>query len=84
MTLKELKKALEENKLVIGSERTLKEMRRSKAKEVFMAKNCPEDIKKQVGHYAKIAKIELTELDKTNEELGVLCKKPFSINLCYY
>jgi large subunit ribosomal protein L30e len=84
MTLKDLRDALKENKLVIGTERTIKNLKKGKVKEVFMAKNCPEHIKKQVRHYCKISKTTLTELDKTNEELGVLCKKPFSINICHY
>lgn len=84
MSLKELKSAIKENKIIIGTERTIKESKKGKPKEVFIAKNCPEDIKKQLKHYCNISKITFTELEETNEELGILCKKPFSINSCYY
>ena len=84
MTLKELKDAIKEKKVVIGTERTIKELKRGKPTKVFIAKNCPEILKKQVRHYCKLSKIELAELEESNEEMGTLCKKPFSINLCYY
>jgi large subunit ribosomal protein L30e len=84
MSITNLKKAIKDKKLTIGTERTIKTLKNGKLKEVFMASNCPEEIKKQVRNYAKIAKVELTELEETNEELGTMCKKPFSINLCYY
>ncbi|MFH1376772.1 MAG: 50S ribosomal protein L30e [Candidatus Woesearchaeota archaeon] len=83
MTIKELKAAIKENKVIMGTERTIKDIKRGKPKEVFIAKNCQEDLKKQIKHYCKLSKITLTELDETNEELGTLCKKPFSINMCY-
>lgn len=84
MGIKELKTAIKENKLVMGTEKTIKDLKRGKVTEVFVSKNCPEDLKRQIRHYCKLSKIMLSELEETNEELGTLCKKPFSINICYY
>ncbi len=75
--------ALKKGKIVIGTEVTLKALKNGKAKSVFLAKNCPEDLRKQIKKYCDISGVELNELDQTNEELGSTCKKPFSINCCY-
>tara|TARA_Y100000310_G_scaffold308868_1_gene352407 strand:- start:2165 stop:2410 length:246 start_codon:yes stop_codon:yes gene_type:complete len=79
-----LSDALKQGKVVIGTESTLKALKNGKVKEVFLAKNCPEDLKKQIERYCEISGAKLNKLDQTNEELGVTCKKPFSINSCYY
>jgi len=84
MSLNNLKKAIKENKLIIGTERTLKALKQGTTKEVFISKNCPEDLRKQVKHYGEVSGISISELEETNEEIGTLCKKPFSINLCCY
>lgn len=84
MSLKNLNNALKENKLFVGTESTLKALKKGKVKEVFISKNCPEYIKKRIKNYSEISESIYTELDLTNEDLGILCKKPFSINCCFY
>ncbi len=84
MSLENLKKALKEKNLIIGTDRTLKELKKGKAKEVFVSRNCPADLKKQVTKYGEISGVKVTQLKETNEEIGSICKKPFSINLCCY
>lgn len=84
MTAENLKKAITEKTFVIGTERTLKELKNGKVKEVFLAKNCPELIKKKVQKYSEVIKVKIIQLTETNEEVGSLCKKPFSINICCY
>ena len=82
MSLENLKKAIKEDTLTIGTERTLKALKQGKTKEVFVSKNCSDSLKEQVKKYGEISGIKITELDETNEEIGTLCKKPFSVNLC--
>ncbi len=84
MSLDNLKKAIKENKLIIGTERTLKALKQGTAKEVFVSKNCPEDLRAEIKNYGEISGITISELEETNEEIGALCKKPFSVNLCCY
>ncbi|MCD4760148.1 ribosomal L7Ae/L30e/S12e/Gadd45 family protein [archaeon] len=84
MTIDNLKKATKEKKLIIGTERTIKKLKTTTVKEVFISKNCPPALKKEVKKYGEIAGIQITELKETNEEIGAICKKPFSINLCCY
>lgn len=84
MSLADLKKAVKEEKLIFGTDRTLKMIRRGKAKKVFISSNCPKQVREDIKHYAGIADIEVEELKEPNEELGIICKKPFPISvLCY-
>ena len=79
-----LQKAVKEQKLIIGTKESMKAIKNGKAKEVFLSKNVPDDVREEVKKYAEIEGIKVNELDKDNVELGALCKKPFSIGvLCY-
>ncbi|MFA5142444.1 MAG: ribosomal L7Ae/L30e/S12e/Gadd45 family protein [Candidatus Woesearchaeota archaeon] len=76
-----IKKALDEKTLVIGLEKTLSALKVGKMGEVFFAVNCPQDVKDDIAHYCKLQGKEAVELAITNEELGIACKKPFSISV---
>lgn len=80
----DLKEILKEKTLTLGTERTIKMIKQGKVKEIFMASNCPETTKKEIKYLAKIGNIKVVELKEANDEIGVICKKPFSIAvLCY-
>lgn len=81
MSMKELKEALEDKNLTIGTETTLKKLRNGELKTIFLAKNCPSKVRDTIKHYAKISKVNVLELDIKNEELGIICKKLFSISV---
>ena len=84
MTLKdinEIKKSLDTKKLIIGANETIKNIKLGKVSIVYLSNNCHEDIKKDIERYSKIAKIDFSVLNKSSEELGVICKKPFSITV---
>lgn len=83
MSLEKLKKALKDKTLKIGTDVTLKALRNGKAKTVFLSSNCPEILLKQIQKYTKLVGVDLVKLDISNEELGAVCKRPFSINMCY-
>jgi len=84
MSLENLKKALKEGKVVFGTERTLKMMKDGKVKEVVICSNCKEAAEKEIMHDADVLGIKVVKAKENNEELGILCKKPFSISvLCY-
>lgn len=78
-SLQELKKALEEKKLIFGLDRTMKGLKSSRIKNIVVCSNCPADIKEDLVYNAKIANAKIHDLKKTNEEIGTICKKPFSI-----
>jgi large subunit ribosomal protein L30e len=75
----EIKKHVKEGRLVLGKEKTMKLLRSGGLAKVFMASNCQQDLKDDLGHYASLADVELVEVPLSNEELGTLCKKPFFI-----
>ena len=66
-------------KLVIGSNKTIKYLKLSKIAKVFLAKNVPEDIRSDIIYYAKLSGAETIDLDLTNEELGAVLRKPFKV-----
>lgn len=77
----DLKDAMTKKKLVIGTDLTIKKLKLGKISKVYLSKNCTVEMKNDIERYSKLAKIEMVQLDKSNEELGVICKKPFYISV---
>jgi len=48
-------------------------------KKIFVASNCQPMLMNDLKRYSKISDIELLETKIPNDELGTVCKKPFSI-----
>lgn len=79
--VREIREMIEKRKAIIGADRVLKELYKNNLKKVFVASNCPQRLSKDVDYYAGLNKIEVVKLAQQNEELGVICKKPFSISV---
>jgi large subunit ribosomal protein L30e len=77
----ELKKLLESKKLILGTDETVKFLRQGKVKKIFLASNCSPQVKDDLAQYCKVGNVECVELSQSNEEIGVLCKKPFAISV---
>lgn len=77
----EIKKNLKTDKLVIGTDKTVKLLKLGKLAKVFIANNTPEITENDLNYYSRINNVEISKLKIDNEELGVLCKKPFSISV---
>ena len=77
----EIKKLLDAGSLVIGGERTLKNMKNGKVKKVFLSKNCNNNVCDDIKRYAELSKVEISELDMSSDELGAICRKPFGISV---
>ena len=75
----EIKKALAENKITIGAREVMRKLKMEKPKLVVIAQNCPENIRKDVEYYAKLAGVKVEVFNGTGKELGVFCGKPFPI-----
>ncbi len=80
-SLTEFRKLLKSKSLIIGTERTLKNLKRGNVQKVFLSSNCPEKVKDNVNHYISSNKAEVVKLQYPNDELGTICKKPFSISV---
>ncbi len=79
--IEEIRNALKKNNLVIGSKQTIKMLKQSKIEKVFLTTNCPEQVREDIENYSKINKVELVNLSYPNDELGVFCKKQYSISV---
>jgi large subunit ribosomal protein L30e len=75
----ELRNAIKENNVIIGANQAIKSIKLKKAKSVFVASNCPDNIKNDLEHYSKLSGIKFEKFDGTAKQLGVLCGKPFSV-----
>ena len=75
------KKIVDEKKIIIGYNRTLKMIKRGEVEKIFLAKNVPENIKKDIEYYQKFGNFEVEVLNYSNEEVGLLLKKPFKISV---
>ena len=77
----EIKKMLKKGGFIIGTEKTIKRMKLGKVEKVFVSSNCPAKVEKDISHYAQLSGTEFHKVEYPNDELGVICKKPFSISV---
>ncbi|HLC74762.1 MAG TPA: ribosomal L7Ae/L30e/S12e/Gadd45 family protein [Candidatus Nanoarchaeia archaeon] len=77
----EVKQAIKEGNAVIGLQRTLKLLKQKKIKKIFLASNTAKLTKEDIAHYSKLANVTVADLELKNEDLGTICKKPFSISV---
>ena len=82
--MEDIKKALQEEKVIIGKDRVLKKLRIRKLEKVYLASNCPLQAREDIKHLAKIYNIKVVEAKEDNEQLGIICKKQFSISVLGY
>ncbi len=76
----EIRKLLGSDKLVIGTDRVLKAVRKGGVAKVVLAENAPAALREQLERYKRLGgAFELAEAGIPNDEFGTLCKKPFSI-----
>lgn len=76
----EIRKLLGSDRLIIGTDRVLKSARKGDAARIILANNAPETLRRELARYKELgAAFELEEAGMPNNELGTLCKKPFSI-----
>ncbi len=75
--LTELRKHVSGSKLVLGTAEVLKLLKQGKLAKVFVASNALPAVNDSLDSLK--ADCEVVRLEIPNDELGVLCKKPFSI-----
>ena len=79
--VEEIRKLLGSKGLIIGTELTLKNLKIGKILKVFVSSNCAEAVRKDIDYYAGLSSAKVIVLEEPNDELGVICKKPFSISV---
>ena len=80
-SLTDIKKDLKTRKVVIGTKIVIKNLRINKLEKIYIASNCNESSKKELEYYSKLLKIPVIKLKQLNDELGVICKKQYSISM---
>ena len=79
--VQELKQALDTDKVIIGTDRTIKSLKQGNIVRIYLSENVSNDIKDDLEHYAKLSDVEIIELPYPNDEFGTVCKKPFAISV---
>ncbi|MBI2542530.1 ribosomal L7Ae/L30e/S12e/Gadd45 family protein [Candidatus Woesearchaeota archaeon] len=77
----EIKKMMKSGGVIIGTEKTVKSLKLGKIQKILLSSNCPAQVEKDISYYAGLSGTELHKIDYPNDELGVICKKPFSISV---
>ena len=81
ITSTEIKKMLKSANFIIGTKRTIKNLKLGRVQKVLVSSNCPAKVENNLNYYAQLSGAEYHKLDFPNEELGIICKKPFSISV---
>lgn len=77
----ELKKLLVDDKLVLGGERALKLLRDKVLVKVYFSSDVSDVARERISHLCDMLGVPFESLDKSGEEIGVICRKPFSISV---
>ena len=81
ITSAEIKKMIKAGNVMIGTGRAIKSLKLGKVEKIFMSSNCPAKVENDINYYAGLCAAELYKLEYPNDELGIICKKPFSISV---
>ncbi|PCN49832.1 50S ribosomal protein L30e [Candidatus Geothermarchaeota archaeon ex4572_27] len=75
----ELRVAMKTGKVVLGSRQTARLAAHGRGKLIIIARNCPEDIKALIMHYAKLSNIPTYICPLSSKELGEACGRRFMV-----
>ncbi len=81
ITSTEIKKMLKSGSLILGTQMSMKKLRLGKVEKILVSSNCPATVEKDFSYYSGLTGAEFQKLDYPNDELGIICKKPFSISV---
>jgi len=81
MVEKDIKNALKEKKLIIGSESVLRNIKSVSVSYVIYPINCREDVLKELKYYSKNFGLDIRKFKGNSRQLGELCGKPFNVML---
>ncbi|BDH78996.1 MAG TPA: 50S ribosomal protein L30e [Methanothermobacter sp.] len=71
--------AVDTGNVILGSKKSIQNLKLGKGKLVIIAENAPEDIKDDVEYYAKLSNIPVYVYNGSSVELGSVCGKPFTV-----
>lgn len=71
--------AVESNRIVLGTESAANKLKLGKLEAVVVASNCPENVRNDLEHNAKVSGTKVLSFDGKSSDLGALCRKPFTV-----
>lgn len=77
----DIKELVKTDNAIIGTKETLRLLKEGKVKRVFVTSNCPDDVKQSIAYYAELSGAAVEQIPIPNDELGVICRKQFSISV---
>jgi len=77
----ELGRAISTGKVIIGTDRSIKALKRGEAKLVIAASNCPRQVLEDIQYYTSIGGAKFHVFKGDSKELGLACGKPFTVNV---
>jgi large subunit ribosomal protein L30e len=78
---KEIRKAVDTGKVILGTDKSLGVIKLGQAKLVIVALNCPSGVLTDVKHYSGPADIPVHIFEGDSAKLGVACGKPFLVSV---
>jgi len=78
---KEIKNAMKEKRLVIGSKTVIKGIKNKDVTYVICSTNCREDVLNDLNYYNKNFGVEIKKFKGNSRQLGEICGKPFNVML---
>lgn len=78
---KVIREAFKDNKVLIGTEQALKNLKLGRLDTVFLSKNVPNELKDEIKNFSEMSDVKVIQLEMQNDELGTFCKKPFPISV---
>ena len=78
---KEIHQAVDTGKVILGSDKSVKAVKLGQAKLVILASNCPEVVRADITHYAKLANIPVHNYVGDAAALGLACGRPFLVSV---
>lgn len=75
----DLKDELKKKKPVLGLELAMKKMRKGKVSKVYVSSTS--HAKDRLQRLGKSSGVEVVLVNETSKELGIICKKPFSVSV---
>ena len=76
---REIRRAVDTGKVIIGTDRTEKSLFEGSIKLVIFSDNCPKNIKREISYKSSLRKIPTHAVDLSSMKLGEICGKPFPI-----
>ena len=79
--IEDIKRLIKEGKAVIGQKSVIRGLRAGSIGKVYLASNSSSILTEDVEHMSRMGSFSIKRLGCPNDELGVICKKPFSISV---